>query len=77
MSNFCERQQKKPKAFNLSAELLQNVVGLRVLFVNDKLSTSTTATTTTTMAAATTAATTMAATTTFKMVENGEMSKSE
>ena len=67
MSNFCERQQKKPKAFNLSAELLQNVVGLRVLFVNDKLSTSTTATTTTTMAA----------TTTFKMVENGEMSKSE
>ena len=69
MSNFCERQQKKPKAFNLSAELLQNVVGLRVLFVNDKLSTSTTATTTTT--------TTMAATTAFKMVENGEMSKSE
>ena len=67
MSNFCERQQKKPKAFNLSAELLQNVVGLRVLFVNDKLSTSTTATTTTTMAA----------TTTIKMVENGEMSKSE
>ena len=68
MSNFCERQQKKPKAFNLSAELLQNVVGLRVLFVNDKLSTSTTATTTTT---------TMAATTAFKMVENGEMGKSE